>query len=242
MKSGDRTHMPEMDCVAAPVSAGTYEINPQALLPYEAAALTLTLLTYPPLGPPDATFEQRFAEICAWVIRRLADGDPDWAHDPRALRPAHALVAPERVATVGRAMGTALERRLAAGRMAVPFIDQAALGDAGAILPPGAKRLSLNEVAAYVAGADSDASNLETRAFRPSLPVLHLCSALAWTRALLGERAADDGRSLVDFLISDMKVLKAFVTVAQAFEAPLLASKKLDIKPERLVRVRWIDA
>lgn len=220
-------------------SVGIYEINPRAMLPYEAAAQVLTLLSFPPDAPPDAALNQRFEEMCAYVIRRLAERDPEWAGEPRALRPMHALIAPERVATVARTMQTALERRLAAGRMAVPFIDQAALGDAAAKLPPGAKRLSLNETAAY-AGAYGDASNLESRAFRPSIPVLHLCAALAWMRALLGERSPDD-HSIVDFLISDTNVLRAFVAVAQDFEAPLLASTKLMIAPDRLVRVRWIN-
>lgn len=167
----------------------------------------LTLLTFPPEGPPDAALDQRYEEICAYVIRRLAERDPHWACEPRALRPMHALIAPERVATVARTMQTALERRLTAGRMAVPFVDQAVLGSAAMKLPPGAKRLSLNEAAVYAAGDGGDDSNLETRAFRPSVPVLHLCVALAWTRALLGERGADD-RSIVDFLISDMDVLR----------------------------------
>lgn len=222
------------------LNAGIYEISPQTLLPYEAAALVLTLLTFPPDGPPNASLDQRYDEICAYVIRRLAERDPEWASEPRALRPTHALISSDRVATVARTMQTALERRLDAGRMAVPFIDQAVLGDAAAKLPPGAKRLSLNEAAAYAAGTDGDASNLETRAFRPSVPVLHLCAALAWMRALLGDRQ-DDNRSIIDFLISDMNVLRAFVAVAQDFEAPLLASTKLKIPTDRLVRVRWID-
>lgn len=221
-------------------SAGIYEINPRTMLPYEAAAQVLTLLAFPPDGPPNTALDQRYEEICAWVIRRLAERDPRWASEPRALRPIHALTAPERVAAVGRTMQTALERRLTAGRMAAPFIDQATAGDQALRLPSGVKRLSLNEIAAYAAGADGDPTNLETRAFRPSIPVLHLCVALAWTRVLLGERGADD-RSIIDFLISEMDVLRAFIEAARDFEASLLASTKLQIAPDRLVRLRWID-
>ncbi len=219
-------------------SAGIYEIDPRKMLPYEAAAQVLTLLAFPPEGPPNAALEQRYEETCAWVIRRLAERDALWASEPRALRPMHALISPERVATLGRTVKTELNRRLAAGRMAVAFIDEAMLGEATLRLPPGVKRLSLNQLAAYAAG-NGDASNVETRAFRPSVPVLHLCVALAWVRALLGERRDNDS-SVVDFLISDMDVLRAFVDAARDFEAPLLASTRLQTTPDKLVRVRWV--
>lgn len=151
---------------------GEYAIDTATLQPYEAAALVLTLLTYPPSGDLDQALDQRFGEICAYVLRRRAQRDPAWTEEHQSVRPMHAFIAEDRVADAGRRMATELAHRLAAGRMAIPFIDQSLLGSAAARLPPGAKRLSLNEVAAYVAGPDRDASNLEARSFRPSHPVL----------------------------------------------------------------------
>src|SRR4051794_33357358 len=48
------------------------------------------------------------------------------------------------------------------------------------MLPKGIERLSINQIGTFMLdGVETDPSNLETRTWRPSRPVLHLAAAMA---------------------------------------------------------------
>jgi hypothetical protein len=217
---------------------GEYVIDLDQLRPYEAAALVLTLLAEVPAEQPGTSLDQRYGEICAYVIHRLAQMKEGWSEEHHLLRPMHALIPIERALAAGNRLATALEHRLIAGRMAFAFIDKQMLGQA-ARLPPGVKRLSQNEMARFIAAESQTATeaNIKNRSFYPSLPVIHLSAALAGLRVLLA--LPEEKASLVDRLIEDMDVLKALVLTAQALEAPALASDKLGVTESTIVRIRW---
>ena len=66
-----------------------------------------------------------------------------------------------------------------AGRIAIAYLKEA-LPDQVLELPPSVKRLSINELAKLVLDDTrfTDPQNVETRIWRPSLPVVHLASAI----------------------------------------------------------------
>ncbi len=209
---------------------GVYEIDLTRMAPYEAVAMVLTLLAYPDDGPPTPSLDQRFAETCAFVLRSRAEADPDWAEELQHMRPAHALLHPDRAAAAGKTLATQLEKRLTAGLMAIPFLNLEAP------LPNGVKRLSQTEMAQFVA-PDRDAKNVGKRDFRPSRPVLHLCVALACLNLLAVQRGLRAGP--VDVIIRDRETLRRFLDVARDMEEPVLAAKGLGVTG--LNRIRWID-
>jgi len=218
-----------------------YTIDMTQLQPYEAAALVLTLLAEAPTGGPGTSLDQRFGEVCAYVIHHIAQTNPSWAEEHQLLRPMHALIPLPRAIEAGKRVATALEHRLIAGRMAIAFIDAEVLGEA-ARLPPGVKRLSHNEMARFVAeGSETlTESNIKNRSFYPSMPVIHLCAALATLRMLLA--IPKEEAAIVDRLIGDMNLLRALVLTAEALEPPVLTSKKLDVSEASIVRLLWIDS
>ena len=70
--------------------------------------------------------------------------------------------------------------RMAAARIGMALVLKAG-SKGGPPLPPGVKRLSINEKAAYV-GEDigqNDAGNFETRVWRPTRPVIHIACAIS---------------------------------------------------------------
>lgn len=76
--------------------------------------------------------------------------------------------------------------------MGMAFLKEVSTG-AMPTLPAGVKGLSVNELSVMVSGdADQiDAENLETRVWRASLPVLHLCRVriASPTRSLMSASA-----------------------------------------------------
>lgn len=222
------------------VEPHAYTIDMTKLQPYEAAALVLTLLAEAPRGEPGTSLDQRFGEVCAYVIHHIAQANPNWAEEHQLLRPMHALIPLAGASEAGKRVATALEHRLIAGRMAMAFIDAEVLGKS-ARLPSGVKRLSQNEMARFVSEGSETATeaNVKNRSFYPSLPVIHLSAALALFRLLLA--IPQEEAPLIDRLIGDMGLLRALVLTAEALEPPVLASKKLNISEGSIVRLRWID-
>src|SRR5712671_2687353 len=96
--------------------------------------------------------------------------------------------------------------RMVAGRMAIGFLKEAATGE----VPACIKRLSINEMAQLVLDdvQYSEPENVETRIWRPSLPVIHLASALQLLLHLaepvtgpIGLEALLLGRNVIELLV-----------------------------------------
>ncbi len=219
---------------------GLFEIDLRKQPPHEAAALALTLLTYPPAGSGDDLLSQRFGAICAYLIRRRSELDHGFAEDLQLVRPMHALISEDHALRAGRALADGLEKCLTAGEMAIAFIESAALGSA-ARLPSGVRRLSQNQMAEHILRKreGGTAENVKNREFYPNRPVFHLCAALAWIRVLISQQ--ENEGSLVDLLAQDMALLRAVILLAQDFEPHVLASEKLGVTDQTIVRIRWVE-
>lgn len=213
-----------------------FEVDLEEPISYEVPALFLTVLGWP--GPKEADSRPDLYEsIAVWLIQHRCVTDPAWARQQIPIMPAALLTISERERQRDlRTLERRLKDRLTAGYMAVAFLKEAESGTPTE-LPEGVERLSVNQLAAAVA-ADrgiADPENLETRIWRPSLPVLHLCAA--WT-VCIQECQRETGREpSIGDLYAQPGFLALVLTRAALFEG-LLQKSQLQIDPETLIRFR----
>jgi hypothetical protein len=133
-------------------------------------------------------------------------------------------------------VGRRISERMVAGRMAVPFLWHAELGDAF-LLPRGIERLSVNQMAEYVLdyAGQADPVNVEKRLWAPSRPVIHLAVAMA----LLAQNLKKIGRTpCPELFLLSREFIEAVVRQAEALERLIADDPKFRVKTEQLIRVR----
>jgi hypothetical protein len=198
---------------------------------YEAGALLLTLLAY-----PDEREEVRgevHASLCAYALKAKGVIDADWAIRPQPMKPIYALRRPHDNDRYLRTFERRLRDRMVAGRMAIGFLKEAVTGQ----VPAGIKRLSINEMAQLVLddAGYTEPENVETRIWRPSLPVIHLASAL---QLLVHVAEPVVGPIGLEALLIDRSVIELLVRTAEYHESVIEQSRYLSIDPENMVRFR----
>jgi hypothetical protein len=131
-----------------------------------------------------------------------------------------------------------VEERLVAGRMAVPFLLRAEQGHEPR-LPPGIKRLSVNQMAEFVLqdAEQTDPSNLKRRYWAPSGPVIHLAAAAAVVGQELQKRKPRTG--LEDFL-TEQGLIQEVIRRGQLFADLIAADPKFPVKASKLVKVSLV--
>jgi len=144
---------------------------------YEAGALLVTLLAFPDAS--DETQGNVHASLCNYALKVRSAIEPDWTLLPQPIKPFYAFRS-ER--DCNRDLRTLVRRwrdRMVAGRMGIAFLKEALPGQV-LNFPPTVKRLSINQLAELVLDDTrfTDPHNVETRIWRPSLPVVHLASAI----------------------------------------------------------------
>jgi len=171
---------------------------------YEAGALLLTMLAYP--DESEETRSQVHASLCMHALRTKCAMEPDWASPPQPMKPIYALRHQHESDRYLRTLERRVRDRMVAGRMAIAFLKEAATGE----VPACIKRLSINEMAQLVLDdvQYSEPENVETRIWRPSLPVIHLASALQLLLHLaepvtgpIGLEALLLGRNVIELLV-----------------------------------------
>jgi len=180
-----------------------------------------------------SSLTQAIASYLAW--RQLFERQDDDAPMPpsRHLRMPH-TDAEKQVRKYRRRMRNCVT----AGYMSVPILRHAEQGEA-APLPPGVKRLSLNELAIHARPGSgfSDPVNLETRAWRANRAVIHLCAAWVVTLRLVQKTTDNHQRPELGALFADRSFVLMFLIHATIFEG-LFAQSKVAIEPEELIRFR----
>jgi hypothetical protein len=204
---------------------------------YEAGASLLTLLAFPE-GPPEKRAEVQ-ASLCAQELRTRYVSDPQTAVVPQAIKPIYAFRTDEEIARDLRTVQRRHRDRLVAGRMAMAYVQEGA--GLAPRLPPGMSRLSINALSEMVADdvGMTDSANVEARVWRPSLPVIHLAAAFQYILQT-AERLHQSELSWTDWL-RDRSLIELTVRVAEHFEE-LLARSRLGLNPDRLIKVRLIQA
>jgi hypothetical protein len=201
---------------------------------YEAGALVVTWLAYPD-GSEDL-MGRVHAALCACALRATGENDPDWANAPQRLKSTYLLRTASEINRSLRQLKRRLRDRMAAARMAYPFLHEVNFGRPPK-LPPGVKRLSINAMSELVLkdAGQSEPENVETRVWRPSLPVIHLATAVHGFLHLSEAAAGPPG---IGSLILHRNVIEYVVRNAEACEALVGRSEQIRIKPDRLIKFR----
>lgn len=201
---------------------------------YEAGGLLVTLLAY-----PDASEEAQghvYTSLCTYALRARSEMEPDWALQPQSIKPIYSLRTQRDCNRSLRTLERRLRDRMVAGRMAIAFLKEALCGQVPE-LPAGVKRLSLNQLSELVLGDTQfiDPDNVETRIWRPSLPVIHLCSAI---QILLSQAQAEVGLLPLEALLLNRKVIELIVRAAEYHETLLAQSRHLRFDPGKMIRIK----
>jgi hypothetical protein len=214
-----------------------HQINFDRLTIYEAGAMVVTLLAY-----PDETDDVRarvHIALCACTLRAAGENDTEWASSPQTIKPIY-LLQTERDTNRGlRQIKRRLRDRMVAARMAYPFLHEVNFGEIPK-LPPGVKRLSINAMSELVLedAGQSDPVNVEARVWHPSLPVIHLATAVHGYLHLFDGAAEQPG---LGSLLLYREVIEYVVRNAQHCESLIGRSPRLRIKPDRLIKIRLLS-
>jgi hypothetical protein len=198
---------------------------------YEAGALLVTLLAYPEQS--EETHSEVHASLCAHALRVRCALDPDWALPSQPMKPIYALRRQDENDRFLRTLERRVRDRMIAGRMAIGFLKEAVTGE----IPPGLKRLSINELARLVLDdiEYTEPENVETRIWRPSLPVIHLASALQLMVHLADPVIGSIG---LESLLLGRNVIELLIHAAEYHEGLISQSRHLRVAPESLIRFR----
>jgi hypothetical protein len=193
----------------------THLIDFNRLEVYEAGALLVTLLAYPDAS--DKTQGNVHASLCTYALRIRSAIEPDWHNLPQPIKPLYALRS-ER--DCNRDLRTLVRRwrdRMVAGRMGIAFLREA--------LP----ELVLDDT------RFTDAHNVETRIWRPSLPVVHLASAIQVYLTLSEAATPLIG---LEMLLLSRTMIEGVVAGAAYHEMLMAQSRHLHFDPEKTIRIR----
>jgi hypothetical protein len=217
-----------------------FEIDFEGPQPFEIPALVLAALARPAAGEREAAARlSLYISLCPWLIQQRSLSEPEWATQPLPIKPIYLTWPQSQIEKDMRTFHRRMRDRLTAGHLAVGFLQEA---ESGVLpkLPPGALRLSLNELMKTVTEdlGIEDPENVESRVWRPSLPVIHLCAA--WAVSLQEAKIATGQMPSIPDLYADPDFLKLVLRRAE-MNVPLLAKSRLKIAPEKLVRFRPLE-
>jgi hypothetical protein len=182
---------------------------------YECGAVLLTVLAL-----PRQVGEERSSQLCwslcgkaLWHKHMMAPDD--WT--PITVKPQYVFRDRRIIDRDARIVEKRLGERMVAGRMAIPFLQQSALGAAGP-LPDGVRRLSLNQMAEFVLedAGQADAIKVERRYWSPSRPVIHLAAAAA----MVGQQRRKSGQIIgLESFLFDRALIEEIVRGAEELPA-----------------------
>lgn len=216
-----------------------YGLNFDALEIYECGAMLVSLLAYPEEHESDKIRGNLHATLCALALRaRFDESSPDW-NKPQLMKPAYAFRDESQTNKDLKTLKRRLHHRMVAARMVIPFLQEVDLGHTPE-LPKDLKRLSINTLSEFVLedAKQTTPANVGTRIWRPSLPVIHIAAATAVIIDMALK--AGQGPITIGHLVGCRPVIEAIVREAERYENFLPQSKKLNIEPDKLIRLRLV--
>jgi hypothetical protein len=201
---------------------------------YECGAALLAVLVC-----PDERSETRRAELylslCGRALwERYLEKPDDWT--PVVVKQPYVFRDRKIIDRDIRIVGKRFGERMVAGRMAIAFLQRAASG-AAHTLPRELKRLSLNEMAAFVRedAGQADTTNVLRRVWAPSRPVIHLAAAAA----IVGQKFEKRGLTIgLQRFLFDRHLVEEVLVEAETLKALIATDPKFPVKPEQLVQFR----
>ncbi len=199
---------------------------------YEGGATLLAVLAWPDVLDDDKAMAERHAAICQLYLQAKADVDQDWAMTLQVIKPLYMSRPWPEVLAYERQLQHRLRVRMAAARMALPFIIEDERSGVTPKWPKGT--LSLNKMAERVIDdtGESDTSNIKKRVWRPSRPVIHIAAAVA---IAVDQGAAAERVISVIELLDDPAVIKWVVEVAAQFAEIITSTPRFRISSDQLV-------
>src|SRR5271154_6210760 len=202
---------------------------------YEVGATLLTWLAFPGERESEEGRRRVHASLCAYELRTKYETAPEWLVSPQPIKPLYAF-RPQR--DIDRDLRT-LERfrdRMIAARMAIGFLKEAASGEVPK-LPAGINRVSVNQMArlALDDAGYTDPENVETRIWRPSLPVIHLASAAQVWFQISEPQIGSLG---LETLLLNRDAIELVVRTASYHRSEIMRSPRLCIDPRKLVELQ----
>lgn len=201
---------------------------------YECGAALLTILANPQEIDEERS-GQLYLSLCGkalWLRRWLSPEDCT----PITVKPEYVFRDPE---VIDRDVAYVVKRvgeRMVAGRMAIPFLQQAQLGRLPS-LPKEIQRLSLNQMAEFVLddAGQAETGNVEQRIWAPSCPVIYLAAAAA----IAGQQLRRSGHPLaLETLLFHRWVVEAIARLAEELAALIAKDPKFPVRPAQLIRFR----
>jgi hypothetical protein len=203
---------------------------------YECGATLVSLLAYPEDDENDSKRLELHASLCALSLRAEHEGSDDDAI-PKIMKPIHALRTDDEIELGLKTHKRRLRDRMIAARMVIPFLQEVQ-NNAPPPLPAGTKRLSINAMATLALddAEQSDPEKVETRIWRPSLPVIHLAAATQVYLTLAQKENTDPPH--IGHLLLSRPAIEYIVEEAERYEILLANSCKLIIDMNKLVKLR----
>jgi hypothetical protein len=199
---------------------------------YEIGARLVTWLAFPGEEESEERRGRVHASLCAYALRAKYETDPEWLVAPQPIKPIYALRPQWDIDRDLKTLERRLRDRMIAARMAIGFLKEAITGEVPK-LPAGIKRMSVNQMALLVLGdaGFTDPENVESRIWRPSLPVIHLATAI---QLMLQLAEPETGLGL-EVLLLDRKIIDLVVRTAE-YHRSVIVQSRLQIDPEKLIR------
>ena len=148
----------------------------QHLAPYEPGSILLSLLVYPEPNTSEETLGGLQRVLCHLALKARATEDPTWAITTQDIKPIYAFIDAKEINAALRQFKRRLRDRMLAARMGIAYLKEVDAIRTGQslVLPRSIERLTLNQLSELVLGdLDSEEpGNVETRVWRPSLPVI----------------------------------------------------------------------
>lgn len=201
--------------------------------PHEAAAQLLSTVAYP--NPSDAAKQATcFDNLCWFALSQI----PLWLPAPLgriSVNLAHAMRDQTKARNGFQRFQKSLQRNLVAGRMAIALLQQEEPNPRP--LPFGMRRISINAAAEFVTDEEieTEAANVKSRIWKPSLPVIHVAAALG----VVAHDAMRAGKTFgLQHALFLPEVLAEILDEAERNESRIEAMAKPFVDPARLIRFR----
>lgn len=201
---------------------------------YEGGAALVAFLAHP-VDHECSSRPGLQASLCALALRARFEGQPD-EFAPQLIKPIYAFRTKEQISRDLKTLKRRLRDRMVAARMAIAFLQGAAGKEPK--LPAGVQRLSLNSLSELVLedAGQAEPENVETRIWRPTLPVVHLAAATAVMIDVAEKQGL--GRFTIGELVCCRPLIESIIREAQAYEELMNNSPHFPKNPENFIRLR----
>jgi hypothetical protein len=200
---------------------------------YEGGASLLALLACPANGTSKNRNADLHASLCgkALWVHHLSNPEDSTSI---LVKPQHVFRDAKVIDRDTKFVAKRLEKRLVAGRMAIPFLQKAELGHLPR-LPSAIKRLSVNQMAEFVLDdiGQADANNVKQRVWTPSRPVIHLAAAAAIIGQELRRKGIQTG---LEYLLLCRELIEAIILRAKLLEDLIVKDPEFPVEAEKLIR------